>query len=106
MRCKDGIIEIYATSGTSAGSAFNAYLRKYCNYYFGFLTESGTLPDILPDTVEDLSERSVFHYRYAFNYCTFGYSYAFNTWQDWERITDYLILSGYNLVLNPIGKPF
>lgn len=101
---KDGKIQITATSGTSAGSALNAYLKKYCRYYYGILTQSGTLPDTPPDTTEPLTETSVFHYRYAFNYCTFGYTYAFNDWNAWERVTDYLILSGYNLVLNPIGN--
>ena len=104
LNVKGGIIEIHATSGTAAGSALNAYLKKYCHYYYGILTQSGVLPDVPPDTDEEMSETSRFHYRYAFNYCTFGYSYAFNTWEDWERITDYLILSGYNLVLNPIGN--
>ena len=104
LKCKDGIIEIQATSGSAGGSAFNAYLKKYCRYYFGILTQSGTLPDMPPETQEDMFETSVFEYRYAFNYCTFGYSYAFNTWEDWERVTDYLILSGYNLVLNSIGN--
>ena len=104
LRAKDGVIEISATSGSAGGAALNAYLKKYCRYQFGILGTSGEIPDVPPDTDEDIRERSVFHYRYAFNYCTFGYSYAFNTWEDWERITDYLILAGYNLVLNPIGN--
>ena len=104
LSVKDGIIEIHATGGAAGGAALNAYLKKYCNFYFGILTKNGTLPEIPPDTDEDITEISAFEYRYAFNYCTFGYSYAFNLWEDWERITDYLILSGYNLVLNPIGN--
>ena len=103
LRAESGKLTIWATSGCAGGAALNAYLRRYCRYYFGILTRSGELPAILPDTKQEMAERSVFHYRYAFNYCTFGYSYAFNTWEDWERILDYLILSGYNLVLNPVG---
>lgn len=103
-RAQDGVLTIFATSGVAGAAAFDKYLKKYCKYYYGILTESGTLPEKLPDTEGEICERSVFHYRYAFNYCTFGYSYAFNDWQDWERITDYLLLSGYNLVLNPIGN--
>lgn len=99
-----GIIYIKATSGAAGGAAINRYLKKYCRYYYGILTKSGELPDVPPDTDGVIEEKSAFHYRYAFNYCTFGYSYAFNDWTDWERITNYLILSGYNLVLNPIGN--
>ena len=92
---KNGEIFIEATSGCGGGSALNAYLKEYCRYQYGILDVSGNLPDIPPDTNKPITETSVFHYRYAFNYCTFGYSYAFNTWEDWERITDYLILAGY-----------
>lgn len=104
LKAKDGVIEIWATSGSAGGAALNAYLRKYCHYYYGILTINGELPNEPPETTEDLAEVSVFHYRYIFNYCTFSYSYAFNTWKDWEKITDYLILAGYNLVLNPIAN--
>ncbi len=104
LTAKNGKITITATSGVSAGSALNAYFKKYCRYYFGILTKSGVLPDVPPDTDGALTETSVFHYRYAFNYCTFGYTYAFNDWKAWERVSDYLILSGYNLVLNPLGN--
>lgn len=101
---KNGKILIKATSGTAGGMALNTYLKKYCKFQYGILGTSGNLPDCPPDTEEDICGQTVFHYRYAFNYCTYGYSYAFNDWEDWERITDYLILAGYNLVLNPIGN--
>lgn len=104
LYARKGKIEIYATSGVAGGTALQAYLKKYCHYYYGILTQAGELPDIPPDTDGELREQSVFHYRYAFNYCTFGYTYAFNDWKDWERVLDYLILAGYNLVLNPIGN--
>lgn len=104
LEARGGTIRIRATSGTAAGAALNFYLKKFCRYYYGILTRSGTLPPVPPDTDGIWRERSVFHYRYAFNYCTFGYSFAFYDWADWERMTDYLILAGYNLVLNPVGN--
>ncbi len=104
LSVKDNKILIKATSGSAGGMALNAYLKKYCKFQYGILGVSGNLPDCPPDTKEEISAQTVFHYRYAFNYCTYGYSYAFNDWADWERITDYLILAGYNLVLNPIGN--
>jgi len=104
LEARGGTIDIRATSGTAGGTALNLYLKKYCRYYYGILTKAGELPDVPPDTDGKLRERSVFHYRYALNYCTFGYTLAFYDWPDWERLTDYLILSGYNLVLNPIGN--
>lgn len=104
LQVVNGKIIIKATSGNAGGMALNAYLKKYCKFQFGILCSSGSVPECPPETNEIISDQSVFHYRYAFNYCTYGYSYAFNDWNDWERITDYLILAGYNLVLNPIGN--
>lgn len=52
---------------------------------------------------QPITGKSRFLYRYFFNYCTFSYTYAFDTFAEWERTLDYLLLSGYNLILNPIG---
>lgn len=99
----DGGILIEATSGVTAAYAFNQYLKHRCGYSVGILSTSGELPAVPPAVGEPLAKKSRFLYRYFFNYCTFSYTYAFDTWEDWERTLDYLLLSGYNLVLNPIG---
>lgn len=101
---KNGLISIKATSGVAAAVALNAYLKKYCHYMYGPKTVSGNLPAIPPDTEMPMAEESVFVYRYALNFCTFGYSYGFSGWNELERLTDYLLLSGYNLILNPIAN--
>lgn len=101
--CEDDSVVIEATSGSAAASAFDCYLKKFCGYDVGFLTTAGTLPQIPPRFEERIEKHSVFHYRYLFNYCTFAYSYAFSGWEEWERVLDRVLLSGYNLVLDPIG---
>lgn len=98
----EGIL-IEATSGASAAYGFNQYLKRRCGYSIGILATSGSLPSVPPAVGEPLAEKSRFLYRYFFNYCTFSYTYAFDTWEEWEKTLDYIILSGYNLVLNPIG---
>ncbi len=103
LYCEGGHVCIDATSGVAAAVAFNRYLGEYCGYYVGFITTSGTLPPNPPLFKDKKSERSVFHYRYLFNFCTFAYTYAFSGWEDWERILDRALLSGYNLILNPVG---
>ena len=100
---RDGRIAITAPSGVALAAGFNAYLRKRCGYAFGALTVSGALPTVPPAVGEPIVGKSRFLYRYFFNYCTFCYTYAFDTWAEWERTLDYLLLSGYNLILNPIG---
>lgn len=100
---KDDKVCIRANTGVSFAKGFNRYLREACHYNVGALSTSGTLPDVPPAVGRVLKEKSAFLYRYFFNYCTFCYTYAFDTWKDWEKTLDYLLLSGYNLILNPIG---
>ena len=99
----DGIV-IEATSGSAAGVAFNYYLNEICHVYRGFINDSGHLPENPPKVGKKVERKSLFHYRYFLNYCTFGYSFTYYSWEDWERVTDRMILSGYNLVLNAIGQ--
>ena len=100
---REGGILIRGTSGVALAAGFNAYLRARCGYAVGALTTSGELPPAPPAVGEPIVGKSRFLYRYFFNYCTFSYTYAFDDFADWERTLDYLLLSGYNLILNPIG---
>ena len=99
---RDGVVLIRASSGVGLAAGFNAYLKR-CGYSIGALTTSGHLPKVPPAVGEPIKGKSRFLYRYFFNYCTFSYTYAFDTWEEWEKTLDYLLLSGYNLILNPIG---
>lgn len=100
---KDDKVCIRANTGVSFAKGFNSYLKEVCNYSVGALSTSGTLPEIPPAVGKTIKNKSAFLYRYFYNYCTFSYTYAFDTWKDWEKTLDYLLLSGYNLILNPIG---
>ncbi len=98
-----GKIAIRASSGSGFAAGFHAYLKERCGYSIGALNTAGTLPDKPPAVGEPIRRKSRFLYRFFFNYCTFSYTYAFDDWEDWEKTLDYLLLSGYNLILNPIG---
>ena len=100
----EGGVLIKATSGVAAASAFNHYLKYYCGYTVGALFRIGNLPEIPPAIGTVVRKKSPFHYRYLYNYCTFGYTYAFYDWKDWESVLDWALLSGYNLILNPIAQ--
>lgn len=99
----DDKICIRANTGVSAAVVFNRYLKDVCHYSVGVFSTSGTLPQTPPSVGATIKRKSKFLYRYFFNYCTFSYTYAFDNWADWEKTLDYLLLSGYNLILNPIG---
>ena len=96
-------IVIKGNSALSCAAGFNAYLKERCGYVVGALSESGNIPKNPPAVGEPIKRTSAFLYRYFFNYCTFGYTLAFDGWKEWEKTLDYLILNGYNLILNPVG---
>ena len=99
---EDGIL-LEATSGTAAASAFYWYLKNRCGSYVGPLTRRLNLPPSPPPVGGAQEETSAFLYRYFLNFCTYGYTFAFWDWEQWEPFLDWMMLSGYNLVLNPVG---
>ncbi len=99
----DGIL-LEATSGSAAAAGLRYYLTVCCKSYLGPLTQRLALPEVPPAVGGVVENDSPFLYRYFFNYCTFGYSCAFWDFSEWERFLDWLLLSGYNLILNPIGN--
>ncbi len=103
MYSKDGKIVIEANTGVAACVAFNYYLKTYCNSFYGPLTDNISLPENPPEIDGIIEAESAFLYRYFLNYCTFSYTYLFAGWKEWERLTDFMLLSGVNLYLNIIG---
>ena len=55
------------------------------------------IPDPLPDV--NITLTSVEKFRYHMNVCTFGYTYAFWQWPQWEKHIDWMALNGVNLPL-------
>ena len=100
----DGKIHIAATSGVAAAAAFNWYLRNRCQSYIGPITKRICFPAIPPCVGKEYENGSPFIYRYFLNFCTFGYTFAFWTWEQWEPFLDWAAMSGYNLILNPVGN--
>ncbi len=100
---KNNKIQIAASSGVAACSAIAWYLREKCGCCIGPLTRRITLPPVPPPVGSPYETLSPFLYRYFFNFCTFGYTMAFWTGKDFEKLTDWLLLSGVNLILNPVG---
>ena len=99
----NGKIVIEANNTVAAASAFNRYLNDVCGCSFGPITKNIALPKEPPIPLEVYEEKSVFIYRYFMNYCTFSYTYLFSDWEDYERLIDWMALSGINLALNIVG---
>ncbi|MEG1887308.1 MAG: alpha-N-acetylglucosaminidase TIM-barrel domain-containing protein, partial [Oscillospiraceae bacterium] len=96
-------IVIEANSGVSAAAGFNQYLKKICNCFVGPLSENLNLPENPPCVGKKIESTSLFLYRYFMNYCTYGYTTVFWKFEDYEKLLDWMMLSGINLVLNPVA---
>ena len=99
----EGKILIEATSGVAAAGAFRWYLENRCDSYVGPLTKRLNFPKVPPMVGERQEGESAGLYRYFLNYCTFGYTFLFWQWEQWESVIDWMMLAGYNLILNPVG---
>lgn len=100
---KKGSILIEATSGVAAANAFRWYLENRCDSYVGPLNRRLNFPEQPPAVGETYSADSKCLYRYFLNYCTFGYTFLFWQWDKWEDFIDWMMLAGFNLILNPVG---
>lgn len=101
---EDGKILIEATSGVAAAVAFRWYLENRCDSYVGPLTKRLNFPKNPPAIGQPHSDEGLCLYRYFLNYCTFGYTFLFWQWEQWENLIDWMMLAGYNLILNPVGN--
>lgn len=103
MYQKGDKIVVEAKNTVSAAVAFNFYLTEICRCYFGPITKNMNLPENPPDIERTYTQTSKFIYRYFMNYCTFSYTFLFAGWTEYERLIDWLTLSGINLMLNIVG---
>ena len=58
--------------------------------------------DPLPEINTTLT--SVEKFRYHMNVCTFGHTFAFGKWPQWEKHIDWMALNGTNLPLAFVGQ--
>lgn len=98
----DGIT-ISATSSSAASNGLDYYIKHQLGCYVGPMTKNMDLPEILPSLDKPIQQKGRFLYRYLMNYCTYGYTFPFWQWEQWEPFLDWVALSGCNLFLNPIG---
>lgn len=100
IESRDGKIVLRGNSGVSLASALNRYLNDYCHCDISWnCGDQLDLPNTLPVVPEKVRVVSPHPYRYAYNFCTHGYTMAWWNWPDWQRELDFLALNGVNLAL-------
>lgn len=102
---EDGKIVICGPNGISLASGFNYYLKHYAHVNYNPIYLSNTrMPETLPPFQEHIIKKTSYQYRYALNFCTYGYTMAFWNWEDYETLLDWLAMNGVNLMLDIVGQ--
>lgn len=100
IESRDGKIILRGNNGVSIASALNRYLKEFCHCDVSWdCGDQLALPKTLPVLSEKLRVVSPHQFRFAFNYCTHGYTMAWWNWDRWEHELDVLALNGVNLAL-------
>ena len=102
----DGRVAVRGSSGVAAASAFQYYLKYFCNSVYLWQEEQVQISSPAPKVAPKIRKTAPLEYRYYYNVCTFGYSSAFWTWERWEREVDWMALNGINLPLAFTGQEY
>ena len=95
---RDGKVVLSGTTPMATASALLHYLEHDGRGELSWNGGDYSLPTTLPPATA-ADGRSPFRYRFAYNYCTHGYTMANWHWPQWEREVDWLALHGVNQAL-------
>ena len=99
-----GRIHIKGNEGLSIATGLNYYYKNYLNVHISEQTMQVKMPDQLVPIGSAVRKETPYKIRYAFNYCTLSYTFAFFGEEDWQRENDWLALNGVNVVLDLAGQ--
>jgi alpha-N-acetylglucosaminidase len=105
IESRDGKIVLRGNTPVSVASALNRYLKEFCHADISHgCGNQLNLPKNLPAVPAKVRVVSPNKFRYAYNYCTHGYTMAWWDWPQWEKELDLLALNGINLALLTEGQ--
>lgn len=100
VESRAGKIVLRGNDGVSVASALNWYLQNECHDDISWnCGDQLNLPKPPPAVPEPVRVASPHRFRYAYNFCTHGYTMAWWDWPQWQRELDFLALNGINLAL-------
>jgi alpha-N-acetylglucosaminidase len=93
-------VVLRGNNGVAIASALNQYLKEFCHCDISWdCGDQLNVPKPLPAVPAKIRVTSPHPFRFAFNYCTHGYTMAWWDWPRWEHELDFLALNGINLAL-------
>jgi alpha-N-acetylglucosaminidase len=95
-----GRIVLRGNDGVALASALNRYLEDFGHCEISWnCGDQLALPKSLPAPDRKIRVVSPHEFRFAYNYCTHGFTMAWWDWPRWEHELDFLALKGVNLAL-------
>lgn len=102
---KGGKIVIEGSTVNAMAVGLNHYLRHYCHAEYGWMKGGEiTLKGPLPKVEGKVTASAVVPDRFFLNYCTYGYTMPWWTWDDWSHFIDWMALNGVNMALAITGQ--
>lgn len=104
---QNGKVLIKGNNPIAMSVGLNNFLRNYMGTYVSWFANKPIQidgPVVLPDAANPLTGKAVVPERFFLNYCTFGYTFPFWKWRDWERMIDWMAMNGINLPLAMTGQ--
>ena len=100
VEARGGKIVLRGDGPLSQSVALNWYLKHDALVPVSWYADDTiNVPRILPLPAEKVHKSTKLKDRFFLNYCTFGYSFPWWHWRDWERFIDWMALNGVNLPL-------
>ena len=105
LRSENGKIQILADSKPDAALGLYRYLKEFWHVNYSWcgncrMELKGKEPVLLTTEIFQPVKQK---YISMFNYCTYGYSMAYWSWERWEKELDFLLLNGVNLPVFAVG---
>ena len=100
LQTRGGKLIIRGNNAGAMAVGLNYYLKKYCNCTVSWYDYNPVeVPETMPPVNGKVRHNALVKDRFFLNYCTFGYTFAYWDWPQWERLIDWMALNGINLPL-------
>jgi len=101
----NGKIILRGNNGVSVATAFNWYLKQTAHVSYDWQAiKPLEIGGLLPLPTSKIRKICAAKERFFNNTCTFGYTFAFWNWQQWQRFIDWMAMNGINRPLLLAGQ--
>lgn len=104
LSMKDGKVHIGGNSGLSLAVGLNHYYKNYAGVHIAEQESQVNMPASIVEVEGTVHQETEMKIRYANNYCTLDYTFAFFDEEGFQKEYDWMALNGINLVLDLAGQ--